>query len=44
MSKEPKNTNEKFYKNWSKEQMIKELVRLYKLLKETAKGLRRIKF
>lgn len=37
MKKEIKNTNKKFYENWTREQMIAELIRLNELFINSAK-------
>ena len=42
MKKEIKNTNQKFYENWSREQLIKELCRLNQLLLDSLKIIKKI--
>ena len=43
MKKERENTNQKFYENWSREQLIKELCRLNQLLLDSLKIIKKIK-
>lgn len=41
MTKQTKNTNKKFYENWSREQLIKELCRLNKVLLDCLKTIKK---